>query len=85
MKSFPTVNQAVNTIKQIQELCSRGGFKLRKFISNKQEVIKSIPHDKRKPSARNELVTFGNVPEEKALGVKWDTQNNTLGFLHKVG
>ena len=64
-KSFPTVNQAVNTIKQIQELCSRGGFKLTKFISNKQEVIKSIPDDKRKPSARNELVTFGNVPEEK--------------------
>ena len=70
LKSFPTVNEAVNGIKQLQELCSRGGFKLTKFISNKQEVIKSFPDDKRKPNIRNELVTLGNLPEERALGVK---------------
>ena len=37
LKSFPTVKEAVSTIKQLQELCSRGGFNLTKFISNKQE------------------------------------------------
>ena len=84
LKSFPTVNQAVNAIKQLQELCSRGGFNLTTFISNKQEVIKSIPDDKRKPNVRNELVTLGNLPEERALGVKWDTQNDTLGFYIKL-
>ena len=84
LKSFPTVNKAVNGIKQLQELCSRGGFNLTKFISNKQEVIKSIPDDKRKPNIRNELVTLGNLPEERALGVKWDTQNDTLGFYIKL-
>ena len=26
---------------------------------------------------------MGNLPEEKALGVKWDTQNDTLGFYIK--
>ena len=83
MKSFPTVEEAVHAIKKLQELCSRGGFNLTKFISNKQEVIKSIPDDKRKPNVRNELVTLGNLPEEKALGVKWDTQNDTLGFYIK--
>ena len=40
LKSFPTVKEAVNAIKQLQELCSRGGFNLTKFISNKQETIK---------------------------------------------
>ena len=84
LKSFPTVNQAVNAIKQLQELCSRGGFNLTKFISNKEEVIKSIPDDKRKSTVRNGLVTLGNLPEEKALGVKWDTQNDTLGFYIKL-
>ena len=63
LKSFPTVNQTVNAIKQLQELCSSGGFNLTTFISNKQEVIKSIPDDKRKPNVRNELVTLGNLPE----------------------
>ena len=28
LKSFPTVDKAVNGIKQLQELCSRGGFNL---------------------------------------------------------
>ena len=84
MKSFPTVNGAVNRIKQLQELCSRGGFKLAQFISNKQEVIISIPDDKRKPNIRNKLVALGNRPEENALKVKWDTQNDTLGVYIKL-
>ena len=84
LKSFPTVKKAVNGIKQLQELCSRGGFNLTKFTSNKQEVINSIPDNKRKPNIRNELVTLGNLPEERALGVKWDTQNDTLGFYIKL-
>ena len=76
LKSFPTAKDAVNAIKQFQELCSRGGFNPEKYISFKQEVIKSIPDDKRKPNVRNES-------KEKALGVKWDTQNDTLGFYIK--
>ena len=63
LKSFPTVKKAVNGIKQLQELCSRRGFNLTKFTNNKQEVIKSIPDNKRKPNVRNELVTLGNLPE----------------------
>ena len=54
LKSFPTVNQAVNAIKQLQELCSRGGFNLTKFISNKEEVINSVPDGKRKSIVRND-------------------------------
>ena len=30
------------------------------------------------------MVTLGNLPEEKALGLKWDTQNDTLGFYIKL-
>ena len=76
LKSFPAVKEAVNTIKELQQLCCRGGFNLIKFISNKQEVMQSISDDKRKPNVRNELVTLGNLPEEKALGVKWDNHND---------
>ena len=45
LKSFPTVNEAVNAIKQLQELCSKRRFNITKFISNKQEVTKSISDD----------------------------------------
>ena len=54
--------------------------KLTVSISNKQKVIRLILDDKQKANVRNELVTLGNPPEEKALGVKWDTQNDTLAF-----
>ena len=54
-----------------------------KFISNKQ-VIKLISDDRRKSNVRNELVSLGNLPQEKALGVKWDTQNDTLSFYIKL-
>ena len=53
-------------------------------MSKKKEVINSIPDDKRKSIGRNELVILGNLPEEKALAVKWDTQNDTLGFYIKL-
>ena len=83
MRRFPTVNEAVNVIKQLQELCNTGGFDLTEFISNKQ-VIKLISDDKRKSNVKNELGSLGNLPQEKALGVKWDTQNDTLRFYIKL-
>ena len=54
------------------------------MISNKEEVIQSIPDDTRKPNVRNELVTLSHLPEEKTLVVKLDTQNYTLGFYIKL-
>ena len=84
LKSFPIVKKAINTIKQLQESCNKEGFNFTKFISNKQEVILSITNNKGKPNVRNELLTFGNLPDEMALGVKWDTQNKTLGFYMKL-
>ena len=41
--------------------------------------MKSIPDDKRKRNVRNELITLGNLIEEKALGVKWDERSLAKG------
>ena len=84
LKSFPTVNKAINKIKQPQEFCTTEDPNLTKYISNERQVIQSVPDDKRKPNVRNELVTLGNLPEEKTLGVKLDTQNYTLDFYIKL-
>ena len=80
LKGFPTVKEAVNTIKQLHELCSRGVFNITKFISNKREVIQSVSDDKGKLNVKPVLINLGNLPEGKNMGVKWDTQNDTLGF-----
>ena len=84
LKSFPTVKKAVNKIKQPREFCFTEDLDFTKWISNERQVIQSVPDDERKPNVRNELVTLGNLPEEKTLGVKLDTQNYTLDFYIKL-
>lgn len=43
LKSMPSVSEAVQLIKDVEQMCGRGGFNLHKFTSNSKEVIHSIP------------------------------------------
>ena len=42
LKSCATIEEANHLIKSVKEMCRRG-FNLQKFVSNKKEVIKTIP------------------------------------------
>ena len=83
LKSFSTVEETITVIQQVKDLCSNGGFNLTKFISNNTTVLKSIPNDSRRTVVKNEELALGCLPEDKALGVKWDTQKDTLEFTIK--
>ena len=52
LKSVPTADEAISLICQTKEMCSRGGFNLHKFISNKKKVIKEIPEEDRAQSGK---------------------------------
>ncbi|KAK3740437.1 hypothetical protein QZH41_015487, partial [Actinostola sp. cb2023] len=43
LKSVPSVDEAIELINGIKEMCKLGGFNLHKFTSNKKEVIEQIP------------------------------------------
>ena len=43
LKSVASVEEAVELVKDIKEMCKWGGFNLHKFTSNKKEVIQQIP------------------------------------------
>ena len=64
-------------------MCTKQGFNLTKFTSNSEEVLKSIPDKDRKKNVSDEALTFGKLPEDKALGVKWNISNDTLGLQKK--
>lgn len=47
LKSVPSIDEAVKLVKDVKEMCKRGGFNLHKFVSNSKEVIHSIPVEDR--------------------------------------
>ena len=58
-------------------MCAVDGFKL---ISNHPNVLSATPEEDRKVGVKDQNLLAGKVPEEKALGVLWNTDNDTLCF-----
>ena len=66
---------ALQTATEVTALVSKGGFRLRKFLSNRKEVLTAIPAQERTPSA---VDLSAPLPTEKVLGVTWDAQEDEL-------
>ena len=84
LKSFPSAKIAVDMIYKVKSLCKEGGFNLTKFSSNHIEVLKSIPDEYRKDGVKDKDLNLGILPEDKALGVKWNIQEDMLEFFIKM-
>ena len=84
LKRFPSAKIAVDMIYKVKSLCKEGGFNLTKFSSNHIEVLKSIPDECRKDRVKDKDLNLGILLEDKALGVKWNIQEDTLGFIIKM-
>ena len=81
LKSLDDEERAINLIKRVEGMCAAGGFNLTKFLSTNEKVIQSIPKAKREE--RLETDQLGSpLPEESALGVLWNMQRDTFGFLY---
>ena len=80
LKSVPSASEAVKLIKDVKEMCRRGGFNLHKFVSNSKEVIHSIPTEDRADDIRNLDLDQDFLPVESALGVQWCIENDSFNF-----
>ena len=79
LKSVAKEDQAIQLIKNAKAMCSSGGFKLTKFLSNNKRVLQSIPEeDGRKCVKYKDLV--GDLSSKQALGVPWNTEADKFGF-----
>ena len=84
LKSFQTVTKVKDVIRKVKELCAEGSFNLTRFTSNNEDVLMSIPDEDRRKNVSDETLTFGKLPEDEALGVKWNISKDTLGFQTKM-
>ncbi|XP_071094630.1 uncharacterized protein [Haliotis cracherodii] len=80
LASVPDETQAICVIKEVTDLCHRSGFKLTKWISNSHTVMKAIPSEERAKDVIQLNLDCESLPSERALGVIWFVESDTLGF-----
>ena len=72
--------EAISLVHDLKSLCSTGGFNLTKWVSNSRVVLESIPVDDRAKDVKQLDLGCEELPVERALGVCWNVQSDTLGF-----
>ena len=80
LKSVSSPELAISLIKNSTKLCKMGGFKLHKFISNCKAVIDAVPKEDRSKDLQSLDLTKDTLPVERALGVQWCVESDTLQF-----
>ena len=76
LSSFSTVDRGVYVTKQLITLLSKGGFKLKKWISNCKEILRELPTEDVSPKIID--LDLEQLPIERALGVMWDSESDVL-------
>lgn len=75
-----SVEDAVNMANDLSELLAKGGFRLTKWVSNKKEVIQSIPENERAASVLDLDLSKDELPVERTLGVQWCVETDAFNF-----
>ena len=72
--------EAIQLVKEARELCSAGKLRLHKFISNSNNVLKSIPKEECAESVKDLDMALGEPLMERALGVQWCVFSDDFQF-----
>ncbi|XP_055604354.1 uncharacterized protein LOC129752604 [Uranotaenia lowii] len=80
--SFRSVAEAKEVTSQVRAIHQHGGFELRQFCSNSDEVMQFLGEVKAHP-VKNMCPTKGEN-SERVLGILWDTEHDELRFPTKM-
>jgi hypothetical protein len=78
LKSVESDEVAIPLVQELRQLLSKGGFRLTKWSSNSQNVLKSLPEVERAASVKN--LDCASSLIERALGVRWNVTSDTFGY-----
>ena len=82
--SCESVEKAKKITTEFSELCSKGGFVLKDWCSNDRKVVEVIPESKRSKGFQNLDFQKDQMPEERALGLWWCTENDVFKFKVQI-
>ncbi|XP_006819913.1 uncharacterized protein LOC102808185 [Saccoglossus kowalevskii] len=80
LKSVPTIGESKVMVNALVDACRQNGFRLTKWISNRREVIESVPEEDRAGGIKNLDLDHDRLPTDHALGLQWNVEEDTLGF-----
>ena len=84
LKSVPSPSEAIDLITKTKGLCERGGFRLHKLVSNSKGVLQSFPPEERASGIKDLNLDHEKLPVERALGVQWCVESDTLQFKNEM-
>ena len=74
------MEEAKELIKNTKSLCQKGGFRLHEFTSNNREVMSSVPQEDPSTDTKDHHLVNDVTAIERALGVHWCIESDTLQF-----
>ena len=84
LKSFSSIEEAITITGKVKELCKKEGFNLTKFPSNNLDVLKTIQYKDRMDDVKDKDLAIVVLAEDTALGIKWNVEEDALGFQIKI-
>ena len=78
VKSMDDPLHATCLVREVRQLCLKGGFYLTKFVSNCVSVMESIPTELWADGMQEIDLSHDETPIHRTLGVKWNVQLDTL-------
>ena len=78
--SVATEQEAIKLAGDLRSICTEGGFKLTKWMSNNRAVIHSIPESDRSKEMAEVDMDKEDLPNERVLGMLWSPERDQFGF-----
>ncbi|KAL7866046.1 hypothetical protein SRHO_G00112930 [Serrasalmus rhombeus] len=82
LQSLQSAEEARLLVDTLRHLLAQGGFDLRQWASNCPRVISHLPTESRSESSELWFNQGTADPEERALGLLWHCQSDTLSYKH---
>lgn len=80
LKSVLSTIQAADLVKDIKEMCKRGGYNLHKFASDQREVVEQNPVCDETEGIKQLDSSCEALLMECALGVQWCIESDTFSI-----
>ncbi|XP_014677999.1 PREDICTED: uncharacterized protein LOC106817812 [Priapulus caudatus] len=72
--------KAIQLVRDTREICSTGGLRLHKFLSNSREVLESIPESERVAGVKDVDLNQQELPVDRCLGIQWHVESDCFKF-----